>query len=170
MIVTISDDFDLEKIAESGQCFRWRRMENGYVIPYGNKIIEIIPVKEQADSYTVNCQPGEWNHYWAEYFDLRTDYRAIRARLPWAQEGKKEGLRKAFESWKPICDAHGIGYAQLVMAWALQQYEKMNLIVGMRKPERVLNTASCTDITLTGEELAQVENVVKGIQERTLDK
>ena len=35
MILTIKDDFNLDKIAKSGQCFRWRPLKDGFwKIPY----------------------------------------------------------------------------------------------------------------------------------------
>ena len=94
----------------------------------------------------------------------------IRSRIPWVKKEYKEGLRRAFESWKLICEAHGCSYATLVEAWALSQYDKMSLLVGMRKPANVIDTAKCVDIVLSQQEIEQMEAVVKAIQVEVLDK
>lgn len=98
---------------------------------------------------------------------LKTD---IRARLPWVQGQYKEGLRHAFEIWRPICEEHHCSYAALVEAWALHQYDRMNLLVGMRKVKNVEDTAKCLEIRLSEDEMLQMEEAVKGIQVEVLDK
>lgn len=94
----------------------------------------------------------------------------IRARIPWVGEEYKAGLRRAFEEWKPLCDKYGCSYANLVEAWALSQYEKMSLLVGMRRTSSVEDTARCLDIELSPEEVTAMEDVVKSIQVEVLDK
>ena len=46
----------------------------------------------------------------------------IRSRIPWTDPEKKEGLRKAFEIWKPLCEEYHCSFATLVEAWALSMY------------------------------------------------
>ena len=94
----------------------------------------------------------------------------IRARLPWVGESYKEGLRKAFAIWEPMCKLHNCSFAQLVEAWALTQYDRMSLLVGMRKPENVADNAKCVDIKLSAEEIRMMEEAVKAIQVEVLDK
>lgn len=75
--VNIIDDFDLDKIAESGQCFRWHKMETGgYRIQAGDRVLSIRPAG--GHRYEVS----EWDAFWENYFDLTTDYRGIRSRIP----------------------------------------------------------------------------------------
>lgn len=73
MKITIDDDFNLEKIAESGQCFRifsfpdgtWRFISCGkilYIRQAGDHIYEV----------------SEWNPFWQRYFDLDRSYSRIR--------------------------------------------------------------------------------------------
>lgn len=86
MLVDITDDFDLKKIADSGQCFRWQEYADpesglsGYAIPVGNHILHIVPTAE-ANRYSVSCTEEEWNGFWSDYFDLQTSYVDIRARI-----------------------------------------------------------------------------------------
>ena len=94
----------------------------------------------------------------------------IRARIPWVEEEKKAGLRRAFELWKPLCEKYGCSYSNLVEAWALTQYDKMSLLVGMRKTANVADNAKCLDILLTPEEVVMMEETVKTIQVAVLDK
>lgn len=77
--IEIEDDFDLAKIADSGQCFRVKPFEDGtYRFITGNNIIYIQKIKE--GSYAVCCQKGSWKNIWTEYFDLSRNYRNIRER------------------------------------------------------------------------------------------
>jgi methylglyoxal reductase len=94
----------------------------------------------------------------------------IRARLPWNEAEKQEGLRRAFALWQPICDAHGCSFAALVEAWALTQYEKMSLLVGMRRPENLRDNLKCLELKLTADEIEQIEAAVRAIQVEVLDK
>lgn len=103
---------------------------------------------------------------------LEKQYKAtdIRSRIPWVKEEYRKPLLEMFETWKPICEAHHCSYAALAEAWALAQYENMNLLVGMRKDSSVKDTVSCLDVNLSEEELAVMENCVKAVQVPVLDK
>ena len=94
----------------------------------------------------------------------------IRARIPWVQESYHDGLRRAFAAWEPLCREHDCSFAALVEAWALAQYDRMSLLVGMRRPENVADTVRCLDVRLSPEELTRMEEVVKPIQVEVLDK
>ncbi len=98
---------------------------------------------------------------------VKTD---IRSRIPWVQPEYKAGLKRAFAHWEPIRAAHGCSFPQLFEAWALAQNENMSLLVGMRKPQNVADTAKCLDVVLTPEELAVMEEAAKPIQVTVLDK
>ena len=58
----------------------------------------------------------------------------------------------------------------LLMAWALSQYEKMSLLVGMRRASSVEDTAKCVNIKLSAEDIVFMEDSIKDIQEAVLDK
>ena len=105
-----------------------------------------------------------------EFMEKKFAKTDIRSRIPWVQEEYKEGLRKAFAIWKPMCEAHHCSYAALVEAWALTQYDRMNLLVGMRRPQSVMDTVKSVDIVLTPEEVCMMEEAVKAIQVAVLDK
>ncbi|MBQ5950826.1 MAG: aldo/keto reductase [Lachnospiraceae bacterium] len=94
----------------------------------------------------------------------------IRSRIPWVGEEYKAGLRRAFTVWEPLCEAYGCSFSNLAEAWALSQYDRMSLLVGMRRPGSVADTAKCVDIALTPEAVRLMEDVVKRIQVEVLDK
>ena len=78
MQIKITDDFDLEKIADSGQCFRWRKLaDSAYDIVAFGKSLRIERATD-AGVFTLSCQQDEYDSLWRQYFDLETDYRAIR--------------------------------------------------------------------------------------------
>ena len=90
--------------------------------------------------------------------------------FPTAAKQKKEGLRRAFEIWKPLCEEYHCSFATLVEAWALSQYDRMSLLVGMRKASSVEDTVKCLDIRLRAEDIKCMEEAVKTIQVAVLDK
>ncbi len=80
MILTINDDFDLEKIADSGQCFRWERIGAGaYRIFHGAHCLRIRALT--GDRFELDCGEAEFDAVWRDYFDLDEDYRRIRMRI-----------------------------------------------------------------------------------------
>ncbi len=73
----IEDDFDLEKIAASGQCFRAKALEGGaYRFVTGDEAVYIRRLEEGR--YSICCGSGSWERVWTDYFDLRRSYRGIR--------------------------------------------------------------------------------------------
>lgn len=91
MKITIEDEIDLEKIIDSGQCFRPFRIADGvYRFVTGQNVIEIkdetlLSGKKDPDKATVlsvSCTDNEWKKVWHPYFDLDTDYRNIRKSIP----------------------------------------------------------------------------------------
>ena len=80
IIVNIKDDFDLERIAHSGQCFRWNITSDGsYRIIHAGKCLYI---KQTGDSeFLFECGEDDFNSIWKSYFDLDEDYAGIRERI-----------------------------------------------------------------------------------------
>ena len=102
-LVTIEDDFDLEKIAESGQCFRPKAVSEGvYRFIYLDHVLDIKKVDEET--YQVSCGIAEWDMIWSKYFDLETDYSEIRKEISdfGASRPCGEYLNKAIEYSKGI--------------------------------------------------------------------
>jgi len=91
----IEDDFDLAKIADSGQCFRWEQAEipASYRIITGADCIYVTDLGEglfrfewsglsgQDGSIQKSGQDRCIPKRWFDYFDFATDYRSIRAKI-----------------------------------------------------------------------------------------
>ena len=77
MMMIRNPDFDIRKIAESGQCFRLRRgRHEEYTLIAHNRVLRI----RQADEGCIlDCEQAEYASLWRDYFDMGTDYAAIRA-------------------------------------------------------------------------------------------
>ena len=83
--ISIDDDFDLDRIAASGQCFRWEKLGDGhYRIPYREMLLEIEDVGD--GEFAMSCTEDEFYDVWGGYFDLETDYRWIRKRIDWRKD------------------------------------------------------------------------------------
>ena len=82
MITITKENFDIEQICHSGQCFRMEKVEeNTYsVIAYG-KYIEVTQEKG-SNEITFSCDEEEFETIWKEYFDLDSDYSAYIAAIP----------------------------------------------------------------------------------------
>lgn len=67
---------NLQKIMESGQCFRPVNLKNGrYRFINGNRILYC---RQESDfDIFVSCGREEWDDVWTSYFDLDNDYDAL---------------------------------------------------------------------------------------------
>ncbi len=80
MVEIVSENFDLGQIDESGQCFRWRKLEGDhFVIPAFGVELEIAQERISGSEMLVRaqCTPEKWQELWHGYFDLDYDYGAV---------------------------------------------------------------------------------------------
>ncbi len=91
-----NEDFDLRKIAESGQTFRMNEKESG--------VWEIIAAdhcltaEEKSYGAELHCGEDEYHSFWENYFDMATDYKKIRSMV----DDKDLFLKKSAEIGKGI--------------------------------------------------------------------
>ena len=90
----INDDIDLDRIIDSGQCFRPRRIGEGtYRFVTGEHCVDITDETlrskrkyekgwDGATELSFSCSKKEWDDIWRPYFDLDTNYRRIRKSIP----------------------------------------------------------------------------------------
>ena len=76
MSIVLIRDFNLDNIAESGQCFRmWRQSDGAFAIVAGQRFLTIRELGK--DRFEFSCSDEALRGLWANYFDLDTDYAAI---------------------------------------------------------------------------------------------
>ena len=75
-IITIEDDFDLEKIRLSGQIFRMTKEGDEYCVIHGNHALKIS--QKSGSKFAVSCSKTEFEQVWQPYFDLNRNYAEIR--------------------------------------------------------------------------------------------
>lgn len=81
MEVRICDLFDLQKITDSGQCFRVAPLPGGtYRFITGEAVLYIRKTAEET--YQISCDQDAWAHIWSPYFDLGRNYRDLRKAIP----------------------------------------------------------------------------------------
>ena len=85
MEIRIQDDFDLDKIARSGQCFRWEKAEEkAWRMVHKGQCLSIWELGEGW--YLLSCSEDAYHAHWRPYFDLDEDYRRIRAKIKAADD------------------------------------------------------------------------------------
>lgn len=85
------NNLNLNQIANSGQCFRWKELDDGsFIIPAFGKAIKITQCN---DEITLSCDKSDWDNIWKSYFDFERDYLDIENRII---NGNDEHLKKAF--------------------------------------------------------------------------
>ena len=100
-------DFDLVKIFECGQCFRWYADENGVYtgVAHGRAA----RIRQYGDSIFISGSVYDFETIWRDYFDLDRDYPNIRQRLctdEFMQRATEHGegiriLRQ--DKWEALC-------------------------------------------------------------------
>ncbi len=70
------EDFDLEKIFECGQCFRWNAQEDGSYIGVAKG--KALRIRSEGESVFASASSEEFKTLWHDYFDLSRDYAAAR--------------------------------------------------------------------------------------------
>lgn len=76
MILKEIQNFDLNQIANSGQCFRWKRTrENAYLVIHKDKVVTISQLGGGA--FRLDCSEEDFTNTWKQYFDLSEDYGKI---------------------------------------------------------------------------------------------
>ena len=111
MKIRLTDDFDVRRIAQSGQCFRWNMIDDDTCrIVYAGRCLYMrtpakgkLPLRgtqaaQRADfdcvssartetpaqdtlTLELDCDEQEYAEIWAPYFDMDENYAAIRARI-----------------------------------------------------------------------------------------
>lgn len=93
-----SKNFNIQQIADSGQCFRLNRQEeNRYNLVACGKYLELLQVSEEE--IELSCSEREYEEIWKDYFDMDYDYQHLVAAL---MNGEDTFLRSAAEYGRGI--------------------------------------------------------------------
>jgi len=107
-LVAIQDDFDLDKIIESGQCFRPQKLADGrYRFLSGSALLYLTPL---GDGQYDAAWYGSDREYWADYFDLGRNYAALRRSLA----GQSSYLDKSLDFGQGIRILHQDPWEMLI--------------------------------------------------------
>lgn len=74
--IKTGDDFDLKKIFECGQCFRWNGCPDGSYL--GVAMGRAAKIRRDGDRILITGTERDVEEVWREYFDLDRDYRSLR--------------------------------------------------------------------------------------------
>lgn len=72
-------NFYLPHIFECGQCFRWQCQADGSYVGVANK--KALRVAQEGEKITFFCSREDFDGIWKNYFDLQTDYSAIKSAI-----------------------------------------------------------------------------------------
>ena len=77
MVILKTTEFSIKQIAESGQCFRLIQTGEGrYRLLAHDRALALT---QSADDIRLDCSQREFDEIWTTYFDLETNYGAIRS-------------------------------------------------------------------------------------------
>ena len=71
----------------------------------------------------------------------------------------KERAWDVVDAMRPIAQSHGVSVAQVALAWLLHQPVVTSVIVGAKKPEQLADNIAATNVKLTPQELATLDEV-----------
>ncbi len=80
--------------------------------------------------------------------------------LPWSPLGgisKASDLGSTNAAFQQVADAHGVSPQQVTLAWMLQTSPVVIPIPGSSRPETIQDSAKAADLTLTDDEMAQLD-------------
>ena len=77
MLRIFCPDFNIEQIVLSGQCFRIKSDDDGnWLVPASGKLLKIQQISREE--CLLDCSQREYDEFWCDYFDMKTDYGAIK--------------------------------------------------------------------------------------------
>ena len=74
-----SIDFDIQQIADSGQCFRMYQINDD--VWEARALNRSVSIEKKYDKHIFSCSETEFQNFWFRYFDLGTDYRELKRRI-----------------------------------------------------------------------------------------
>jgi N-glycosylase/DNA lyase len=75
------DSFDVEQTLECGQCFRFFKIKNKYLIVAYKRELNIFQTKDKKKIFMWPCELDDFKNIWFNYFDLGRNYLNIKKEL-----------------------------------------------------------------------------------------
>lgn len=106
--ILIAPDFDPAETLDCGQAFRWEETDTGAWrgVAHGRELT----VTKDGDKLRLDCTQMEFDLIWKDYFDLDSDYEAIKDRISQMDPILKEAVSYApgirilrQDPWEAIC-------------------------------------------------------------------
>ncbi len=82
----------------------------------------------------------------------------FRARNKWFTDTMMPHMEQMYTALEPLCDKYHCSFANLIQAWTIAQSECMNLLIGVRRIESLLDTAQAADIVIEKEDLLLMQD------------
>ena len=80
MRVELDDTIDLKKIADSGQCFRWKEVaDDTFRVTAFGKVRYF--TQEDPKTISIDCDSDEYQQIWKDYLDIDTNYDRVIASI-----------------------------------------------------------------------------------------
>lgn len=94
IILTEFDSFNIEETLECGQCFRFEKTDPlKYEIVACGRVLNIWQQEDKMIFYP--CNTKDFEEIWIDYFDLNTDYNAIKEKLSKTDDVMKRAVEYA---------------------------------------------------------------------------
>ena len=90
--------------------------------------------------------------------DGGTDAGARRATFKFPPVDESQGF-DIIDTMQPIAEAHGVSVAQIALAWLLHKEAVTSVIIGAKRIEQLEDNLAAIDVTLTPEEVQQLDEV-----------
>ena len=106
--IEIPDDFDLEKTAACGQCFRAKSID-GSLFRFISRENVVYIQKIGEHQFSVSCNEDEWREFWVRYFDLSRSYRNLYKVLSGSLDLEAIADYRDEELFQKLQTVHGVG-------------------------------------------------------------
>jgi aryl-alcohol dehydrogenase-like predicted oxidoreductase len=78
----------------------------------------------------------------------------------------RDDVLQRVQDLRPVADELGLSMAQLAVAWVLQNDNVAAALVGASRPEQVAENVKASGVTIPGELMARIDDVLAGVVER----
>ncbi len=87
----------------------------------------------------------------------------IRSKTRWYQPQHRNRILSMLEGWEPLCKKYHCNLSNLVVAWTAAQGQKINVLVGSRKAEHVLENFRGGEVTLEREDVLRMRGEIENL-------